>query len=493
MGDSSLERFDVAVIGGGIVGSAIAYEISKFAVTLALIEREPDVGEGTSKANSGIAHTGFDSKPGTLESRLLKRARTLWPQVVEELGIPFVPCGAIMVARNETEMQTVSDKVYPNALANEAEVRLLTREEVLELAPYVTNNVVGGLHIPGESLVDPFWVTRAYAEAAVSRGAKALIGDGVVGLVAIEGGERIEITLASGKRIVASCVVNAAGLWSDEVAAMIGDTSFALTPRRGQFYLSEDDLGISMIILPVPNEKSKGILVTPLAIGGIIAGPTAEDMEDKTDRSTTTGGLDLVLEATRHLVPAIKSAHFIRQFAGLRAVSAVGDYIIRPATTTPRLLHVAGIRSTGVSASPAIAWRVAETLAGMGLLEVRTCRPTLLPPEQRTADQRPGREEAVQNPVTAGDTQRTDENEVVCLCRSITRGEILNALRGRIPARTLDGVKRRAGAMLGECQGNRCLAKIMGIMAEYYGVPAESIEKHARGSYVAVAPGGGEN
>lgn len=459
---------DVVVVGGGIVGSAIAREVASFGVSAALVEREPDVCEATSKANSGIAHTGFDSKPGTLESRLLARSREMWPSLAAELGVPFVPAGAVMVARNTEELEAVRGPILDKARENGVEVLLLTRSEVLDMMPYVTPIAVGGLHVSGESLVDPFWATRAFAEDAVRHGAEVILGDGVTGVREGQPGQTLVLTLASGRQVETRCVVNAAGLWSDDIAALAGDTSFRLTPRKGQFLLSEDDLGIDHIVLPVPNAKSKGILVTPLAIGGILMGPTAEDQEDKLDRTTTAAGLQAVLESTVKLVPAVGKAQSIRQFAGVRAVAASGDYIIRPSEVMPRLFHVAGIRSTGVSASPGIAAYVGENLAKLGYL-----------PATKTAAA----------PTMAPDTTGAEipnGGEVICRCRSITRAEIVRALRGPLPPRNLDGLKRRTGAMLGECQGNECVAKLLRIMSDELGVAPESIEKHAAGSYVAL-------
>lgn len=465
---------DVVVVGGGIVGSAIARELASYGVLSALIEREPDVCEGTSKANSGIAHTGFDSKPGTLESALLRRSREAWPQIAAALAIPYIPAGAVMAARNAEELDAVRGPIAEKARQNGVDVNLLTRGEVLSLAPYVTSEVIGGLLVPGESLVDPFWATRAFAGDAAAHGAEVIVGDGVVGIREGRPNETVVLTLVSGREIETRCVVNAAGLWSDDIASLAGDTSFRLTPRKGQFLLSEDDLGIDHIVLPVPNAKSKGILVTPLAIGGILMGPTAEDQEDKFDRTTTREGLALVMESTVKLVPVVAHAHSIRQFAGVRAVAASGDYIIRSSETLPRLFHVAGIRSTGVSASPGIAMHVAESLSRLGYLPAAkpAARPATDLANQGTLEEE-------------GDVP--NGGEVICRCRSITRGEIVRAMRGPLPPRTLDGLKRRTGAMLGECQGNRCTAKILAVMAEELGIRPEEIVKHAAGSYVAVA------
>lgn len=466
----SVRTFEVVVIGGGIVGCAIAHRLARHTGSVVLLEREPDVCEGTSKANSGIVHTGFDARPGTLEARLLQVARDLWPELAADLGIPLVPAGAVMVARSEEDLDTIRHKLMPGAAANGAEVHPLTRQETLDLAPHATAAAVGGLHVPGESLVDPFWATRAYAESAARNGAEIWTGHAAVAMELAGGGQAIRIRTAGGRTLQARRVINAAGLWSDEVAALAGDASFRLTPRKGQFLLSEDDLGISVITLPVPSAKSKGILVSPLAIGGLLLGPTAEDQADKHDFSTTAEGIARVLAETSQLVPGVAGLHFVRRFAGLRAVTDAGDYIIRRSPATPLLLHVAGIRSTGVSASPGIALHVAELLRAEGFL----------------GPERSGLVPYAPVPATAG------SGEVVCLCRNITGGEVERVLHGPLPARTLDAVKRRTGAMLGECQGNQCMARILGIMAEHLALPPIQIDKHAAGSALAVAALGEE-
>lgn len=461
---------DAVVIGGGIVGTAIAERLARHDAEVLLVEREPDVGEGASKANSGIVHTGFDARPGTLEARLLQVARELWPETARDLAIPLVPCGAVMVAKDEAEARAVQTSILERARAQGVAVQVLTRDELLSVAPFVTESAVGGLHIPGEAVVDPFWATRAFAEAAVREGARVSLGTAVEGMEIAASGRRVRIRLFGGAVVEAGLVVNAAGLWADEVAALIGDRSFQLRPRKGQFLLSEDDLGVDRIVLPVPGESSKGILVTPLAIGGLLLGPTAEDVDDKRDVATTAEGLERVRRQAAALVPSVAKAASIRQFAGLRAVHESGDYLIRPASTTPRVLHVAGIRSTGISTAPAIAWYVAQWFRQAGLLGPERSRSATAP------------EGTLENQNMAG-------GEVVCICRNVTRGEILRALHGPLPARTVDAVKRRTGAMLGECQGNECLADILEIMATRFGVPPWRFCKHASGSFVCL-PGG---
>ncbi|WP_376794315.1 NAD(P)/FAD-dependent oxidoreductase [Thermogemmatispora sp.] len=456
---------DILVIGGGVVGCAILRELARYDARVALLEQYPDVCEGTSKANSAIVHTGFDARPGTLEARLLAEARLLWPEVIAHLHIPYLQTGALMVALNEQEQATIAEEIIPKAEANGVRLEPLGRAEILEAAPYVNERIVGGVLVEGEGVIDPFWTTRAYCEHALLNGAQLFLGERVTA-IEVEA-RRLLVRTESGKRFSASLVVNAAGLWADEVARLAGDTSFRLTPRKGEFLITEEDHGVAQIVLPVPSEVSKGILVTPIVFGGVLLGPTAEDVSDKRDLATTVAGQQRIRAGVARLVPAMATASTVRQFAGLRAVSSTGDYIIRPSTVSERLIHVAGIRSTGLSASPAIGRYVGRLVSETLELPLRTSYREALPEPLSGAAQ--------------------EDGEVVCLCRSITRGEILAALRSTLPPRTLDGLKRRTGAMLGECQGNLCLPRLIELFQQELGRDPWSLEKHAPGSRLLAA------
>lgn len=459
---------DVVVIGGGIVGSAILRKLSFYELDIALVEKQPDLCEGASKANSGIIHTGFDAPPGTIEAECLKRSRELWPQLVEDLKIPFIPCGAVMVATSDEEKQIIEEKYIPNAQANGVEVEWMSKEELLEGNPAVTSKAIGGLVIPEEAICDPFTATRSYAELAALNGAEVLLGNGVVRIEELP--EGLKIILENKQEIVTKYVVNAAGVYSDQIARLIGDESFIITPRKGQFILTEEPVEVSQIILPVPTAKSKGTLISPVVFGGFLLGPTAEDQEDKDERSTTPEGIEQILKGCEKLIPDARKYDSIRQFAGVRAVCSLGDFVIKPSDVNNHMIHAAGIRSTGLSASPGIAEMVVEKLeeAGLELLvkeDVLTEIPNLF-----------------------NDDEEQETGEIICLCRSISKGEIINAFKGPIPPVTIDGVKRRTGATLGECQGNCCIPKIMDLM-KANGSGSQQPLKGLQGSYLTVKEG----
>ncbi|ARD48660.1 NAD(P)/FAD-dependent oxidoreductase [Sporosarcina sp. P33] len=436
---------DVVVIGGGVVGTAILRSLSLYDLSICLIEKQPDICEGASKANSGIVHTGFDAPPGSLEAECLKRSRELWPDYAEQLKIPYIPCGALMIATSDEERMIIESTYIPNAEKNGAEVEWLNREEVLEMNPAVTDQTVGALSIPGESICDPFTATRAYAELAVLNGAELLLGNGVLDIK--ESNDGFVIVLENGQEVTAKYIVNATGIKSDEISRMIGDESYTLSPRKGQFILTEEEIQISQVILPVPTAKSKGTLISPVVFGGFLLGPTAEDQLDKEDNSTSAEGIEQVLTGCAKLIPEAREYKSLRQFAGVRSVCSTGDYVIESSEKNKCFIHAAGIRSTGLSASPGIAEVVVERLekAGLQLQENKNAKIS------------------VDN---LFDDSEENTGEIICLCRTITKSEITNALHGPVPPTTIDGVKRRTGATLGECQGNCCIPRIIDLLSE---------------------------
>jgi glycerol-3-phosphate dehydrogenase len=454
------EKFAAAVVGGGVIGCAVLFELTRRGVAAVLLEAAPDLCEGTSKANSAILHTGFDSKPGTIESAMLRRAAQLWPELLDILAVPYLPAGALMLARTAEEVARLGGVIGMNAGRLGVETELLDGPAVRALAPYLADDVVGALSIPGEAIVDPFWLTRAFAEAAIAGGASVRLGTAVTGL-SVDADE-VAIMLEDSTSIVAEQVIDAAGLRADDVAALAGDTSFAISPRKGQFLVSEETFGVDRIVLPIPGPMGKGMLVTPIVFGGLLLGPTAVDGTDKGDRSTDPDEAARILAACRALVPAVDAMRPIRQFAGLRHVSSSGDFILRPSTAGDRLYLAAGIRSTGISTSPAVAERVADDV-----MQLRgwagAPRKSISPPPHVLPDS-PG--------------------EVVCLCRSISRGEVLAACRHVTEPRTLDAIKRRGGATFGDCQGNLCSLDVARIVASERHLRLADVEKDAGGSWM---------
>jgi glycerol-3-phosphate dehydrogenase len=404
-------------------------------------------------------HTGFDAKPETLEATMLRRAASLWPALIDELGVPFLDVGALMLARADGDLERLA-QVRAGAAGLGVETELLDASAAHDAAPYLADAVRGALSIPGESIIDPFWLTRRLAEVAMAGGARVWT-DARVSRLAIGAGD-VVIGLDDGRTVRADQLVNCAGLWSDEVAAVAGDTSFQITPRRGQFLISEETFGVDRIVLPLPSRMGKGMLVTPIVFGGVLLGPTAEEMDDKSDRSTDAAAAAAIMAACASLVPSVSEMRPIRQFAGLRAVSSTGDYILRPSTVGDRLFHVAGIRSTGISASPAIAAHVVARVA-----ELRGW----------TAPRR--------SPLAFEDAGfGAEAGSVVCVCRAVSAAEVQSALRQPLPVTTLDAAKRACGTTFGDCQGNLCAVASARLLAKHRGVQAHQVEKHRAGSWL---------
>jgi glycerol-3-phosphate dehydrogenase len=455
----TLDAAEAVVIGGGVVGCAVLLELAIRGIDAVLLEAESDVAEGTSKANSAIIHTGFDAKRGTIEARLLRRSAERWPTLLEDLGVPALACGALMLARSEDDAARLGDAAEL-ARTHGVSVELVDSAWLRDAAPYVTEAAVRALHIPDEAIVDPFWLTRAYADAAIGLGARVVMRSAVSGLTVRPDG--VEVRTGEGT-IRAGHAFDCAGLRADDVARLAGDDTFTITPRKGEFLVSERTAGVDRIVLPIPGPLGKGMLVTPIVFGGVLLGPTAEDGSDKTDRSTTAAGRARILDSCRGLVPAVDEMAPIRSFAGLRPVSSTGDYIIRPSAAGDRLTIVAGIRSTGISASPGIAEAAVEVAAsarGWASRPLRT-RPTAAPQELAP-----------------------HSGAIVCVCRSVSEAEVAAALAGATPVTTIDALKRRCGVGFGDCQGNQCAIDAVARLADANGMAPGAIEKGLIGSWL---------
>ena len=349
-----------AIIGGGVVGAAVAYTLARRGVATVLLEAEDDLARWASGTNSGILHTGFDSKPGELETRLILRAAELRPAVLDELRVPVVRCGARLEPHSGEEAETVAG-VAAGARSNGVEVQLDTD---------------GTLAVPGESVTDPVAYTRALAGAAEAAGAEVRTTAPVQAIQTKEDGLVLEV--AGGANVACSVAVNCAGLYADDVAQLAGDDSFGIYPRKGEFFVFDAPEPLERILLPVPTERTKGVLVFPTVDGKVIAGPTAVDGDDKRDRTVRAEARDEVMAKARTMWPPLEGAEPIASYAGLRPAGRDGaNYLIGPSPACKRLVNVAAIRSTGLTASLAIGERVAALLADHGI-ELQPDRP--LPP-----------------------------------------------------------------------------------------------------------------
>jgi glycerol-3-phosphate dehydrogenase len=339
-----------AVIGGGVVGAAVAYTLARRGVTTVLLEAEDEPARGASGANSGILHTGFDSKPGELETALILRAAELRPPVLEQLGVPVIRCGARLEPHSDEEAETIG-RVAAGALANGVE---------FEVGPD------GELEVPGESVTDPVAFTQSLISAAEAGGTEVRLGMRVVGIRRGANGLRLEVD--GGGDVTCSVAVNCAGLHADEVARLAGDDSFGIYPRKGEFFVFDPPEPLERILLPVPTERTKGVLVFPTIDGKAIAGPTAVDGEDKHDWSVRDEAFEEVMAKARVMWPALEGAERIGGYAGLRPAGRNGaNYVIGASFVCPGLINVAAIRSTGLTASLGIGEHVAGLVEEQGI------------------------------------------------------------------------------------------------------------------------------
>ena len=462
--DSRETVFDVAVIGAGVVGSAIARELSQYRLRIVLLEAGPDVGAGTSKANTALLHTGFDAKPGTLEARLVRRGYELLTAFGPEAGIPIERVGARVIAWDTDQLArltAIADTAVRNGYTD---IRRVSAEELYREEPHLGPGALGALAVPDESIICPFTTPLAFATQAVLNGVTLALANPVEQIAPMDD---VYAIATPGAVCRSRYVVNAAGLHADTIDRMFGHETFAVTPRRGELIVF-DKLArhlVNHILLPVPTPVTKGVLVSPTIFGNVVLGPTAEDLSDKTATGSTAAGITSLYDKGKQIVPALLEEEVTAVYAGLRAATEHSDYQLR-VYPTQRYACVGGIRSTGLSASMAIAEYVAQGLADAGLpLQPKDDFHTLRMPNIGEAFERPYQS-------AAAIAANSDYGRIVCHCERVTRGEILDAAHAPIPARTLDGVRRRTRALFGRCQGFYCSAAIAHLLA---GATAQSV------------------
>jgi glycerol-3-phosphate dehydrogenase len=456
----ALPAYDVAIVGAGDVGCALARELARFALRVVLLEAGTDVGAGTSKANTAIVHTGFDAKPGTLEARLVARGHDLLLAYADEVGIPLERTGALLVAWEEEQRARLPAIVENAHRCGYDRVRTLDAAELYRREPHLGPGAVAALEVPDEHVVCPFTPPLAFATQAVLAGVELRRRAAVTGVEPLHGGGWT--VRAAGGDLEAGWVVNAAGLRSDEVHALAGAGGFAVTPRRGELIVF-DKLSrplVGHVLLPVPTATTKGVLVAPTVFGNVLLGPTAVDVDRKDDTATTADGLAYLVANGRRILPALLEHEVTATYAGLRAATEYGDYQVG-VDAERRYAWAGGIRSTGLTASLALAEHLRDELdrAGLALAE----RDGGLPPLRM-----PPIGEAAIRPFADPDRIAADPayGHIVCFCERVTRGEIRDAVRSPVPPADLDGLRRRTRVLLGRCQGFYCGAEVPAVLAE---------------------------
>jgi glycerol-3-phosphate dehydrogenase len=449
--------YDVAVIGAGIVGAAIARELAGYQLSVALIEARGDVGDVTSKANTALLHTGYDATPGTLESELVRRGYELLSEYAAHTGIPIERTGALLVAWNQEEVDALpglQDKAQRNGYDH---CQIIDAAEVYRELPHIGQGALGALTVPDESIICTWTVSLALATDARLRGADLLLDHRVE---RVEVGTCHTVLHTSGEQVRARYVVNAAGLGSDTVDGLFGHHRFTVTPRRGEL-LVFDKLSrplVNRIVLAVPTKLGKGVLISPTIYGNVMLGPTAEDLTDKTATGTSEAGFEFLLGKGRALMPRLLEEEVTATYAGLRATIDRNDYLVET-DRAQRYVLVAGIRSTGLTSGMAVAEYVRDQLADAGL--VLTHRAELPEPPRM-----PNIGENFPRPYQQPERIAADPGygHIVCFCERVTAGEIRDAFASPIPPRDTNGLRRRTRAMNGRCQGFFCGAEIQALV-----------------------------
>jgi len=467
-------QYDVAIIGGGVIGAAIARELSRYRLRTTLFEKEAELAFGVSKSNSGIIHPGTQHSPGSLKGRLCVQGNILTRRLARELYIDFKEVGELIVAFSEEEIRRLLELEKDALALGVPGIRIVDRAWLARNEPNLSAEAVAALYAPTAGIISPYRWVYDFAENAARNGVEIRTGTKVENIRLMDPG--FEIAASKGM-FRSRYLVNAAGLYADEISAMIGISDFRITPRKGEeFLLDKKRENLTKhLLFPLPSKTSKGVLVTRTSDGNPMIGPTAEDVEDKEDLSTSEAGLEKVLASARRLVPSVNANDIIAYFAGLRPVAG-DDFIIRREEKAPGFINVAGIQSPGLTAAPAVALMVIGLLKTGGLVlkkkfffrkhRKKEVHLFSIAPEKA----RP----LIKKDVSYGD--------IVCRCELVSAKEIRDAIgRG---ARTMDGIKFRTRAQAGRCHGSFCTTRILKILAEETKTPLAGVTKRGKGSEI---------
>ena len=469
--------FDVAIVGCGVVGGLIARRLAAYDLKICMLEKENDVAMGATKANSAIVHAGFDAHEGSLKAKLNVRGSVLMPQVTKELGVKYKNNGSLVIGFNEEERKTI-ELLCERGKNNGVEgLRVLNSEELHQKEPNLSAAATCALYAPTGAIVCPYELCIAAIGNAMDNGAELYRNFEVAQITEITDGYSVKSS--DGKEIKTKYLINAAGVYADRIAQMMGDSSFSIHPRSGEYILLDKECGgtVSHTIFRTPNKKGKGILVTPTVDGNLMLGPTATDITDKEKNDTTAEGLKTVISQTGdYLDCPIPLGKSITSFCGLRSVGSTGDFIIH--TYGGRAVQVAGIESPGLSASPAIAEHVEELLLELGLIlnKKENYSPIREPKHAfREASIEEKNRIIRENP---------SYGRIICRCEGVSEGEILDAIRSNPKATDIDGVKRRTRSGMGRCQGGFCGPYVMELIAKEMDIPFEQVTKSGKGSFM---------
>ena len=459
--------YDVSIIGAGVVGSAIARELAKYNLDIALIEKESDVSTGASKANTGIVHGGYVAKAGTLKGELCIKGNAMYKQLDEELNFGYQKTGGLVLAFDDEDEKTLR-KTYENAIKvgqSEAEIEIIDKDKIKEIEPHVSDQAQAAFYCSTIGVTSPFEFTIALAENAVDNGVDLKLESEVINIEKYSDYFEIETVK---EKVKSRYVVNAAGIYADKIASMLDADDFEIYPMRGEYVVFSKSQGhlVNTVIFQAPNPKTKGVVTTTTTHGNFMIGPNAEEIDKKNDVSTTFKEIKYIIDQSRKSIPDFDTNRMLRTFAGLRPKSTRGDFIIEE-SSVKGFIQAAGIDSPGITSSPAVAKKVVNILneSGLELNQNKDFNPYRLGITVKKDEN------------FAGEIDHQDpEKNIICRCETVTEAEILDALSRSIPIKTTDAVKRRTRAKTGECQANFCGSRIKNLLSRELDIPVEQIK-----------------
>ena len=467
---------DVIVIGAGVMGAAVSRELSKYKLNIMVLDKENDVSNGTSKANSAIVHAGYDAKEGTLMAKYNVLGAGMYESLCKEIGAPYKNVGSYVLAFSEEERKHI-EKLYQRGLTNGVpQMEILEKDEILRREPNINKNVVAALYAGSAGIVGPWEFTIKLLENAALNGTEVLVDAEVSNIEKLQDGYKV--ILKDGRSFETKVVINAAGVYADKINDMVSKNHFDIHPRIGEYYVLDKVQGklTNSVLFQCPTIMGKGILVTKTVHGNIMVGPTAEDVESKDYVGTTTHGLDDIRRQAEKTISGINYRDSIRNFTGIRAESSTGDFIIGEVSDAPNFFNIAGTKSPGLSSAPAIgvdvAKMVVEKLGAVKKEEFKQNKPQIhfieLSPEEKA--------EVIKKDPRYG--------RIICRCESITEGEIVDVIHRMVGARTVDGVKKRCRPGTGRCQGGFCGPRVQEILARELGKELNEIVLDKKGAYI---------
>ena len=470
--------YDVTIIGAGIVGAFVARELSKYKLKILVVDKENDISDGTTKANSAIIHGGYDAEPGTLKARFNVEGNAMFDEICKDLDVPFKRIGSLVVGLGSKDEETI-EEIYKRGIKNGVkDIKILDQDELRAKEPNISEDASSALYSPTAGIIGPWELALALMENAMDNGVELSLNNEVLDIESLGDGYKVTINT---KEVKTKYVVNAAGVHADKIHNMVSEPKFKIIPRKGQYFLFDKSAGslVNSIIFQTPTDQGKGVLVLPTVHGNLLVGPNAE-ITDREDKRTTEESLGFVKEASKKAIKDIPFREVITSFTGIRATPDTGDFIVEEIEGNKGFIDVAGIESPGLSASPAIGKYVSELLKDIdgNFEENKNFNPKRRPVVHFMELSDEEKEKLIKKDSRYG--------RIICRCENITEGEIVDAIHRNAGGKTVDGIKRRVRPGMGRCQGGFCQPRVMEILARELDLDMTEVVKDRPGTNVAL-------